>query len=230
MGGKQTLTADADPQVTEDRLLSLFAAPVAVAIATRAMRDAPLFPVESAQIARAVETRRAEFAAGRAAARLALSRLGMDAGPLPSRPDRTVEWPQGCIGSITHCDTLCCGVVGRRSDAASLGIDAEPLAPLPDGVADLVLTPADRRNLGGLPPILAFCAKEAFYKAYYPLAGKILEFRDVSVTFAPGKPGEGLFAARFETEALPLADRIGNFQGRWFVTHQSVVAGVIAPI
>lgn len=218
-----------DPHVTEDRLRALFTAPVAVAIA-RGLGETPLFPEEAAQLARAVDKRRAEFAAGRAAARLALSRLGVVAGALPSRPDRTVAWPADCVGSITHCDTLCCSVAARRADAASLGIDAEPRAPLPEGVADRVLTPADRRALGDLPPILAFSAKEAFYKAYYPLAGKILEFQDVSAAFVAMGADHGAFHVCFETRGHPLADRIAAFQGRWMLTDQSVVTAATAPV
>ena len=60
-----------------------------------------------------------------------------------------------------------------------IGLDAEPIAPLPAGVLDVVASQDEREalaRLGGERPgipwdTLLFSAKEATYKAWYPLTG-----------------------------------------------------------
>src|SRR6266851_1633075 len=62
-----------------------------------------LLPAEAAAIATANPARRTEFAAGRAVARAALAGLDVPAGPiLPGRAGEP-RWPDGVVGSITHC-------------------------------------------------------------------------------------------------------------------------------
>ena len=70
-----------------------------------------LFPEEEALVAGAVTKRREEFAAGRNAARAALAGLGPPPCPLLRAGRRAPAWPQGIVGSITHCSGFCCAVV-----------------------------------------------------------------------------------------------------------------------
>ena len=68
----------------------------------------------------------------------------------------------------------------------SLGIDVEPAEPLPDDAVPLVMTAGDElgtasRHLAGR---ILFAAKEAIYKAVYPLDGIILNHDDVVVSLA----------------------------------------------
>jgi 4'-phosphopantetheinyl transferase EntD len=71
---------------------------------------------------------------------------------------------------------------------ASLGIDVEPAQALPDDIFALVATPADRtdaadRHLAGR---ILFSAKEAVYKAVYPLDREILGYEDIAVDLDAG--------------------------------------------
>src|SRR5690606_967724 len=52
-----------------------------------------LWPVEHAAISHAVPRRQREFAAGRTAARAAMSQLGWPPSAVPSAPDRSPIWP-----------------------------------------------------------------------------------------------------------------------------------------
>lgn len=135
-------------------------------------------------LSRAVPKRQAEYLAGRYCAALALRQLGADE-QVGIRPDRSPRWPAGCIGSISHCDGHALAIAARATDYRSLGIDLEAL--LDDDTAEqvggLVLSAQEWR----LQPsgwarnrflTLAFSAKEALYKAIYPLCGRILEFQD----------------------------------------------------
>ena len=64
---------------------------------------APLLPEEEPLVARAVDKRRREFAAGRACARRALEQLGLPASPILAGPRREPLWPPGVVGALTHC-------------------------------------------------------------------------------------------------------------------------------
>lgn len=149
---------------------------------------------EEAAIARAVDARRRAFTTARHCARESLGVLGIGPVPIPRGERGCPGWPQGIVGSITHCAGYRAAAVARTTTAAAVGIDAEPSGALPDGVLRRVASAAEREHvaeLGRLDPgvswdRLIFSAKEAIYKALYPLTRLDLGFADASVTFTPG--------------------------------------------
>lgn len=156
----------------------------------REKRD-DLLPKERAFMSRAVPKRLYEFAAGRRAARSAMKELGLEPAAISVGSQREPLWPQDLTGSIAHCDTCCIAAVSKTHRA--LGIDIEPLTPLDADLIELVCTDAERQWLRILPENARaltakkiFCAKEAFYKAQYPLAGKLLGFADIEVRLQDG--------------------------------------------
>jgi 4'-phosphopantetheinyl transferase EntD len=111
----------------------------------------------------------------------------------------------------------------------TLGIDAEPDLPLPDGVLEIVAMPSERTMLGMLGgrvhwDRLLFSAKEAVYKAWFPLMGCWLGFEDVLVSV---DAVHGRFDARLP---LLLHDGSGtlleSLHGRWGV-RDGVIASVV---
>ena len=153
----------------------------------------PPFPGEEDLIAGAVEGRRREFVTARRCARQALAALDHPATAIRTGPRREPVWPSDVVGSITHCAGYCAAAVARRDDVASLGIDAEPHAPLPPGVVGEV-TCADERDLlarlaGSAPGVhwerVLFSAKESVYKAWFPLTGRWLGFDDARLSIDP---------------------------------------------
>ena len=143
---------------------------------------APL-PEEEPLIARSVAKRRNEFVTVRYCAREALGELGI--GPVPILKGDKGEpcWPDGVVGSLTHCRGFRGAVVGRAREVRSVGIDAEPHDALPDGVLDAITLPVERSELPASPGRLhwdriLFCAKEATYKAWYPLTHRRVSFAD----------------------------------------------------
>ncbi|MCT2590723.1 4'-phosphopantetheinyl transferase superfamily protein [Streptomyces sp. N2-109] len=205
---------------------------------------APLYPEELAIVARAVEKRRREFGAVRACARRAMEKLGVPPQPVLPGERGAPCWPEGLVGSMTHCDGYRAAALARAADLASLGIDAEPHAPLPDGILPSVSLPAERERLTQLavrqPAIhwdrLLFSAKESVYKAWFPLTGKWLDFTeaDIEVHADPGPTGPTAPHGRFRAELLvpgPLVGgrRLGHFDGRWTVGQGLVATAIGVP-
>ena len=216
----------------ESRIARLFPIEVAVCVADGAMyRESP-HPEEATAVAGAVAKRRAEFAAGRAAARRALTRLGGPAVPLPRSERRGPVWPRGFIGSIAHCAGFCAAVVAATGAARSLGFDAEIGTPLDDELTPIVCSPEEMADCSHLPspvtgdwPKLAFSAKESIYKCVDPVRREFLDFLDVRVRF-------GIDASRSHGtfEVAPLrSGLILPVIGRWAVDAERVYAGACWP-
>lgn len=159
----------------------------AVAIdAVPSMWDGGLHADEQPAVATAVAKRRREFTAGRNAARSALDALGVDVVSIPVGPQREPVLPAGVSLSITHCDDYCTAAAIRCGDVASMGIDAERNIALPAEIRDRIVTSHEVAALtsDGMSEIgnsfdplrLAFSAKEAFYKAWFPQARRFLDF------------------------------------------------------
>ncbi|GIF74245.1 4'-phosphopantetheinyl transferase family protein [Asanoa siamensis] len=189
-----------------------------------------LFPSEAAVVAGAVEKRRKEFATVRLCAREALARLGVAATPLVPGERGAPAWPPGVVGSMTHCDGYRAAAVAPAAQVAALGIDAEPDLPLPEGVLDMVASPAE---VAAFPAVagpqwgrLLFCAKEALYKAWFPLTGRWLGFEEARVDLAV----DGTFSAGVLTNGAALGDRVlTRFTGRWHAADGLLLATVAVP-
>jgi 4'-phosphopantetheinyl transferase EntD len=196
------------------------------AVAVEASDDfagAMLFAEEQALLAGAVDKRRREFSTGRMCARSALRQLGYPAFAILRGPRGEPLWPEGVVGSITHCDGYRAAAVARSSEILTLGIDAEPHAQLPEGVREQIARPEELtalRRLGSEEPRLhwdrlLFSAKESVYKACYPLLRSWLDFEQVSIAFDPSRR---TFLARLLTNGPTLADGpLRTLSGRWLV-------------
>ncbi|MFD9390937.1 4'-phosphopantetheinyl transferase [Streptomyces sp. NPDC060000] len=205
----------------------------------REFGGAPLYPQEEVLVARAVAKRRREFTVVRACARRAMEKLGVPAQPVLPGERGAPQWPDGLTGSMTHCAGYCAAALVRAADLASLGIDAEPHEPLPEGVLSAVALPAEVERLRGLsaerPEVhwdrLLFSAKESVYKAWFPLTRKWLDFSeaDIDLTPATGPAGgpHGAFRARLLVPGPVVGGhRLGHFDGRWTVRRGLVATAV----
>jgi 4'-phosphopantetheinyl transferase EntD len=191
--------------------------------------DTQLFPEEEEAVGNAVDKRRREFVTGRACARRALERLGVEPGPIASGERGEPLWPDGVVGSITHCRGYRACAVARADEVASVGIDAEVHEPLPHGVLEHVATPAERAALpangsGVHADRLLFSAKEAVYKAWFPLTGTWLDFEDVDLSIGLH---DGTFHARLLVPGPEVGEsRLTGFSGRWRVEGDVVATAV----
>ncbi|MER5625854.1 4'-phosphopantetheinyl transferase superfamily protein [Streptosporangium sp. NPDC002544] len=188
-----------------------------------------LFPEEEAVIARAVDKRRREFTTARHCARQALARIGLPPAPILPGERGAPGWPGGVVGAITHCAGYRAAAVSR--DALTVGIDAEPHEPLPDGVLDAVSLEAERAAIARLDggvhwDRLLFSAKESVYKAWFPLARRWLGFEEAHLTFDPS----GTFTARLLVPGPLVAGReLTGFTGRWLVADGLAVTSIAVP-
>lgn len=208
-----------------------------MAVATRRddVLDESLFGREAEIVAGAVEKRRREFGTARACARDALGQLGLPPREILSGSRGEPLWPEGVVGSITHCDGYRGCAVGRRSDFAAIGIDAEVDAALPSGLLGDIALPEERRALAALAredaapswDRLLFSIKESVYKAWFPLAGRWLGFEDAQVTIDRGGRS---FAARLLVRGPVLNGReVSGFAGTWLVAEGIVLSAIAVP-
>ncbi|MFF2955187.1 4'-phosphopantetheinyl transferase [Kitasatospora sp. NPDC057965] len=178
--------------------------------------EARLEPEEQAVIARAVESRRREFTTVRHCARLALTRLGVPYRPLLPGLRGAPGWPDGVVGSLTHCAGFRAAAVAGAEHVLSLGIDAEPALPLPEGVLDAIALPAEQQRNTALSTAhpdtpwdrILFSAKESVYKTWFPLTQRFLDFSEADLTLHP----DGTFTA-----TLLVPSPLATLAGRWRV-------------
>ncbi|MCG5433811.1 4'-phosphopantetheinyl transferase [Mycobacterium sp. MYCO198283] len=194
---------------------------------------APL-PEEAPLVAKSVAKRRNEFVTVRHCARLALAELGVPAVPILKGEKGEPCWPDGVVGSLTHCEGYRGAVVGRRGAVRSIGIDAEPHDVLPDGVLDAISLPAERHELAALPAGLhwdriLFCAKEATYKAWFPVTRRWLGFEDAHIRFTVGPSGtSGEFVSRILVDpAAPAGPPLESLAGRWSVAGGLALTAIV---
>ena len=189
-----------------------------------------LLPAEDAALGAVAERRRRDFTAGRHCARRALAALGREPEPILSGAHREPRWPAGVLGSITHCEGYAAAAVARRGAIVALGIDAEPHDVLPAGVLGMIACDEERAWIAAADPgtcwdRLLFSAKESVFKAWFPLARRLLDFTDAVVDIDPRNGG---FAARLLV-AAPDVDRrpLPRLEGRFAIRDGVVLTAVV---
>ena len=158
-----------------------------------------LHPEEAAYVsARAVESRRRDYAIGREAAHRALGLLAKDEGPIRRGRHGEPLWPDGVVGSITHAAGQVVAAVAGTNDASGIGVDTENVARFFDGLIDYVAFGEEAERLRRLPAteqdratMELFSAKEAIYKAFFPTVGEFFGFAAAEV-----RPSEDGYAGR----------------------------------
>ncbi|MFJ9624023.1 4'-phosphopantetheinyl transferase [Streptomyces sp. NPDC101181] len=222
----------------------LFPAEVSCA-ATRAetVPDGSLFPEEEALVVKAVPKRRNDFATARACARRAMAQLGLPPAPVLHGHRGRPLWPEGVVGSLTHCGGYRAAALARSTDVLSLGIDAEPHAPLPVDVRALVALPEERERIG--PPEaegtdavhwdrVLFSAKESVFKVWYPVTRVELDFKEADLTFSQehgeesGRTKDGVAGGSFAARLLRTDPALPTtLEGRWRIEDGVVATAVL---
>jgi 4'-phosphopantetheinyl transferase EntD len=168
--------------------------------------ESALHPIERAQMVPASAVRRREFASGRALLR---HLLGEDLA-LPVGPDRRPVLPPGVRASLAHDRTLVVAALSRTSHVSSIGVDLESASGLNADDAALVLRDDERQ----FDAALAFCLKEATYKAWSAAGGRMLDHHDI---------GLSVDAGTFHARVLDTSDVVGA----WARVEDSYLALVV---
>lgn len=207
-----------------------------VAVDTREeLLDIELYPEEQAALGQAVDKRRREFVTTRACAREAFARLDLPHTQIATGAQGQPLWPEGVVGSITHCAGYRACALARNADLAGVGIDAEPNEPLPDGVLGEIARIEERPRLLELtraaPAVswdrLLFSAKESVYKVWFPLAECWLGFEDATLMLDQVKQ-------TFQAHLLKPWPDVGislppTLEGRWLVRDGLVLTAITLP-
>ncbi len=190
--------------------------------------DEDLLPEEEPCVARAVEKRRREFAAGRTCARRALRGLGHDRCPLPRGEHGVTLWPPGIAGSISHSDTWCGAAAALKDEIAGIGLDIETVRRVTLSISKRVLTAEEAGMLRHLSEedarrrlALVFSAKEAIYKCLFQIIGERIGFHDALVV-----PQNDNFSLKIKMVER-IASRIPHLQGSYFEHDGNVFTAIV---
>jgi phosphopantetheine--protein transferase-like protein len=212
------------------RIQSLFPDCVATACCRVADADGSIAPAEYSSMNHAVEARQQEFSAGRMCARQALKHLGCFAGPLRKLPNRSISWPEGIIGTVSHNEIWCGAAVARRCDVAGIGLDIETVARIGEKLWRRTLTTEERTWLDRQPAAesqqwaaLIFSAKEAVYKCIVALVPRRIGFMDAVIV--PDLQ-EGVFEVHLKKPIAGYLPQELQLQGRFFFFAGVVFTGV----
>ena len=148
-----------------------------------------LLDEEKRSITSDVASMRRASGAARIVGRQLLARLGYADCAVPKGPAGAPIWPAGATGSFAHDDRVAVAAVGLCRDVGALGIDVEPAELLPLEMLALIATPQEQVRISDDPyqGRLLFAAKEAVYKAVYPLDHLFLDYQDIQVDIANRK-------------------------------------------
>lgn len=217
--------------------------PAAVGVGIRYLADMgarppQLHPLEENILGpRAVTGRRALFALGRAAARDALLELGFEPMGIGRGEGGEPLWPEDVVGAITHSQDVAVAVVGRRTDYVGLGVDVEePVRGPTSRAARLVCRPNEMEwvdpESGTQRLTMLFSAKEAIFKAAYPIQRVWLGFADAELRWIEER---GVFIAQILKsvgDGLPIGLELQvncTLGAGWVLSTAFVPAGVRAP-
>lgn len=213
-----------------------------------------LWSAEAAAAAGFSPKRRTEYATVRACARRALVQAGLPEAAILKGSRGLPMFPPGAVGALTHTEGLRAAVIGRSEAVRGLGLDAEPSGPLPPGVLRTIALPGEQAWVEAvqadtsLLPVdrLLFCAKEATYKAWFPLTRRWLGFEDaeIALRFDAGPVGDpgaksatGVLATgtvRSRILVDPVAAdggaALAELHGRWAITGRFVAAAIVVPV
>ncbi len=189
-----------------------------------------LYSEEASLIGQAAPKRRREFATGRLLARKALAQLGVEGFPLLRGEDRSPIWPDGVVGSITHCKGYCGVAVARTKAVASLGVDVEVLEPLDPELLRVVCTDGEiarlNRGSGLQPGILAkiiFSAKESVFKCVHTITRTFLDFPDCEIIL---HLEQSTFSVKFNHSDLRRHQQAWKLDGRFICDGSFAATGL----
>lgn len=135
------------------------------------------------------QSKKEQSQAARSLAADLLKNLGARETSVLQGPNREPIWPRGFSGSISHCrisemqsmiGVAVCGSENSQNDHL-VGIDIESQSRLAqiERVQKMILDQEEIRIAEGFGPLgklLSFSAKEALFKAYFPVVQKIFWF------------------------------------------------------
>jgi 4'-phosphopantetheinyl transferase EntD len=145
--------------------------------------EGALRPEEAVCFQGAISKVRRQAGAARIVARQLLSRLNYNDVAITKASSGAPLWPEGIVGSLAHEERVALAAVARKGDFLGLGVDIESAEELPENLVGIIATTAEQSRYGQsfLRGLQLFAAKEAVYKAIFPLDQYFLDFQDIEV-------------------------------------------------
>jgi 4'-phosphopantetheinyl transferase EntD len=187
---------------------------------------------EKALVKGASDKRKKDFATGRFCARKALSHFNVMGVPILNDKSRKPLWPQGFVGSISHCPGLYGAAVAELGACRSLGFDMESLRRKveEDYIMGIILHPDEQQERWDLPEkeaglrtLTIFSIKECFFKCMFPLVGKYIGFKSVRCRL---KENTGTFVVHIMKDISREFSAGTEVSGRFMVVGDYVFSGM----
>lgn len=141
-------------------------------------------------LARAVPKRKAEYLAGRYLSQQALKRMGFGHTQVKSGRFREPLWPEGAVGSISHCKNFAVCAIALSQHYNGIGIDVEEVvsSKTRNAIESQVISAKEAAIMAewplepGVAFTLVFSLKEAFFKAAFPLVQRYFDFEAITIS------------------------------------------------
>lgn len=136
---------------------------------------------------------RRETVLGRLCAAEALDQLGLPKTVVGRCANGEPRWPDGIVGSITHCSGYVCAAVAKDSSVEGVGIDAEPRTLLEAETRKLILSDTESERVERLAKhdqtipwdLITFSAKESIFKSLGQGQQSISTYQDIEIELSP---------------------------------------------
>lgn len=179
----------------------------------------------------AVTKRRADYLAGRYAARQLLKEAGCN-GVVPTGRDRAPVWPTGWRGSISHTDKWAIAILAPRCPIISLGVDIETFRPdIMLEIATTFTTASEREVLAAtclpfeMALLVVFSAKESLFKALYPQIQLVFGFE--AARLCELDPRNNRFTLELTKQLTPLLCAGYRIIGHYLASEDGVITMVV---
>jgi 4'-phosphopantetheinyl transferase EntD len=192
-----------------------------------------LHPLEATALGHATAARRAQFAAGRSAARTAAARLGIQLGPIRNRGDGAPVFDDPAVGSISHTRECAVALIGHKRLWVAVGVDLDDSRGFTEDQAkgftwtrEIVRIQEAFNICRGAAVNFAFGAKEAVFKCQAGLPGGVERLTPLQVRLLPNSDGE-LMPVPWRT-TKPVAAALRCIRVRRLVVGGHVLAAALA--
>ncbi|NHB86220.1 4'-phosphopantetheinyl transferase family protein [Photorhabdus tasmaniensis] len=186
-----------------------------------------------AQLAKAVNKRRAEYLAARYCARQLLAQLGQPEFNLISDNDRAPIWPKDICGSVSHSAHCAIVLAAPQTNNRLIGVDIETIVSR-QNMDELTTMIVNDREIQLLKHChlpfeqaftLAFSVKESLYKALYPQVKRFFGFEAAEITALSLKNNEITLVLRETLSPYYPAGTI--FRGQFIIYPQEILTLII---
>lgn len=172
------------------------------------------------------EARRELFRAGRTAVHEALQGLGLDRGtPVLRGPQGEPVWPEGAAVSISNTTGMAVAAACCIPQFRSIGVDIElRRRPVRLELKHHLCLPSEFERLHscGMSLLLLFSAKEALYKALYPICRRLIGFKEMELRW---DAGDEAWRVVPQVE-IPLELNWDRLRVRWREMDEYIVSGI----